>query len=129
MSGTQKRPAYGAWLLALAAAAGTFLSIYNYLANEGIRHTDGALAVVFSCLVMAIAAGLIARTGLLPRWLRAVLLLALLLDVFATGVAGWFLETWLLMAFMAVALLGWLLHVFFGPRRARHESVPAGVAV
>jgi len=129
MSGAQTRPAYGAWLLALAAAAGTGLSIYNYFANQGIRYTAGALAVICSCLVMAVAACLIARTGLLPRWLRAVLLLALLLDVFATGVAAWFLESWLLMAFMAVALLGWLLHVFFGPRRSRHDPMPAGVAI
>ncbi len=117
MKDVNARPAWGALLLALAAVAGTALSIYNYLGNEGINHTQGAASMIGSTAIMVVAAFAIARVRGIPVWLRTIILILILLDILATGIAGWFLETWLLMAFMAVALLGWFLHVLFGPAR------------
>lgn len=125
MSSTPARPAHGALLLVIAAAAGTALSIRNYLDSQAIGHSLGALAVLGSTAVMTLIALAMLRTRLFPRWLRAVLLVLLLLDVLATAIAAWFLEASLLLACMAVALLAWLLHVGFGPR---HHPVQAGSA-
>lgn len=117
MSEPRERRPWGMLLLILAAAAGMGLSIYNFLANEGINHTAGAAGMIGTTAIMALAGFAIARRRFGPTWLRGIILLLVLLDILVTGVAGWFLETWLLMAFMFVALVGWFLHVLFGPRR------------
>ncbi|HEY1933277.1 MAG TPA: hypothetical protein VGG99_14795 [Acetobacteraceae bacterium] len=119
MSDEQTRPAYGMLLLAAAAAAGTALSIYAYFNSEAINHTAGVLLVIATTAAMVIAALAVAGLHFLPRWLRALSLVLLLIDVIGTGIAAWFLETQLLIAFMGVALLGWLLHLIAGPRELR----------
>ena len=117
---TARRP-HGLLLLALAAIAGTALSIWNYYEDIGINHTDGVLVVLATTVIMWIAALIVAQARSMWAWLRGIILLLLLIDIFGTGVAGWFLETWLLLAFMAVALLGWVMHVLFGPGGAPQQ--------
>lgn len=131
MTETGERRPYGMLLLILAGAAGIGLSIYNYLANEGINHTAGAAGMIGTTAALAVGGLLIANLRFGPGWLRVIVLLLLLLDILVTGIAGWFLETWLLMAFMFVALVGWLLHVVLGPRwpRRMNKPVHAEVAV
>jgi hypothetical protein len=106
-------------LLALAAAAGTAQAIYAFIASEGVNHTQGVAAVIGSDAIMLIAALLIAGVPGMPRFLRGIILLLLLIDIVATAIAGWFLELWVLVAFMVVALVGWLAHVAFGPGSGR----------
>jgi hypothetical protein len=113
-------------LLAVAAAAGTALSIYAYFNSESVNHTAGVLLVIATAAVMVIAALALAGLRFLPRWLRAIGLVLLLIDIVGTGLAAWFLELELLMAFMGVALLGWLLHLIVGSRKPR--PVPDPVA-
>ena len=101
--------------MALAAVAGTALAVYSYYLDLGIDHTDGVLLVIGTTLIMWIAAfALLWEPG---RWrrLRGIVLLLILIDIVGTGVAGWFLELDALIAFMGVALLGWLAHVVAGP--------------
>jgi hypothetical protein len=53
-----------------------------------------------------------------------------LIDIVATAIAAWFLELWVLVAFMAVALVGWLAHVAFGPGGgARVSGAQTGAAI
>lgn len=118
-----RRP-FGAWLLALAAAAGTAQAIVAFLASEGVGHTQAPASLIGSNAVMVIAALLIAGLAPIPRFLRGIILLLLLFDIVATAMAAWFLELWVLVAFMAIALLGWLAHVAFGPRYKARVSGP-----
>ncbi len=104
-------------MLALAAAAGTALSIYAFFLSAGISHTQGIASLIGSNAIMVVAALAIATAPGIPRLLRGIILFLLLIDILATGIAAWFLESWVMMAFMAVALLGWFLHLLFGPRR------------
>ena len=128
MTPQQVRPAYGLLLLALAALAGTALSIFNYFVDIGINHTDGVLVVIATTVIMWIVALIMARARSMWSWLGGIILVLLLIDILGTGIAGWFLESWVLMAFMAVALVGWAAHVAFGPRRvSRPPSAPAAV--
>lgn len=128
MTTQQARPAYGLLLLALAAIAGTALSIFNYYVDIGISHTDGVLVVIATTVIMWIVALIMTRARSMWNWVRGVILLLLLVDILGTGIAGWFLESWVLMAFMAVALFGWAAHVAFGPGRvSRSPSGPAAV--
>lgn len=124
MTREQTRPAYGMLLLAVAAAAGTALSIYAYFNSEAVNHTAGVLLVIATAAVMVIAALALAGLRFLPRWLRTIGLVLLLIDILGTGLAAWFLELQLLMAFMGVALLGWLLHLLTGPRKPRPHPDP-----
>jgi Na+/melibiose symporter-like transporter len=129
MTTQQARPAYGLLVLALAAIAGTALSIFNYYVDIGINHTDGVLVVIATTVVMWIAALVMVQARSMWSWARAIILLLLLIDILGTGIAGWFLESWVLMAFMAVALFGWAAHVAFGPGRvSRPPRRPAAVS-
>ncbi|MGA9869153.1 MAG: hypothetical protein WBQ75_22195 [Acetobacteraceae bacterium] len=128
MTPRQARPAYGLLLLALAAAAGTALSIFNYFEDIGINHTDGVLVVIATTVIMWIVALIVARARSMWSWLGGIILVLLFIDIVGTGIAGWFLESWVLVAFMAVALVGWAAHVLFGPRRvSRPPAAPATV--
>jgi hypothetical protein len=112
-----RQSSWGLLLLALAAAAGTALAIYSYFLDLGINHTDGVLVVIGSTVIMWIAALVLAWARGMWWWPRGIIVVLLLLDVVGTGVAGYFLEKQVLMAFMGVAFLGWLAHVVLGPGR------------
>ena len=120
------RVTIGPWVMALASAAGLALSVYDDLTpGTGIDHTWGALLVVVSSALIGLAAIALALVGAMPRWLRGILLVLLLLGILGTGCAAYFLEANVLLALMAVALLGWLYHMFGvrpgtgpGPRHA-----------
>jgi hypothetical protein len=91
---------------ALGAAAG----LYDFTTvATGIDGTGGVELVIASCLLMVFGAAmvLLLRSGLLA----GIFLLLLLLDVIGTGVAAYFLESGLIMAAMALAALGWILHM------------------
>ncbi|HTW71893.1 MAG TPA: hypothetical protein VME47_18555 [Acetobacteraceae bacterium] len=118
----QRRAAHGLLLLALAATAATALSIFAYFNSEAINHTAGLLLVICTSAVMAVAALALGTMRFFPRWLRATGLLLLLIDIFGTGIAAWFLEARGLLALMGVALLAWLLHLATGPRTTRTQA-------
>jgi len=107
------RVTIGPWVMALASAAGLAVSVYDDLTpGTGIDHTWGALLVVVSSALIGLASLALALFGSMPRWLRGIVLVLLLLGILGTGCAAYFLEANVLLALMAVALLGWLYHMF-----------------
>jgi len=96
---------WGLSLLALIDA------LFNYFwTGNGIHGSEGALLVVVSTLLLALAAGVILnRWG--PRSLRAILEILIVLDFLGTGLAAYFLEAWLLLALIVIAVVAWLVHV------------------
>lgn len=109
----------GARVLAVAAAVGLAVSIIAYFdLGDGIDHTAGVVLVIVSTAILLLAALMLMFR--LPAWLCGLLFTGCVLDILGTGVAAWFLHAWLLLALMALALIGWLL-ALLGSR-----SAPAG---
>jgi hypothetical protein len=112
------------WVVAAAALAGLIVAVLNYFGpHNGIDHTEGALLVVISTALMLVAAVLLYRL----RPIRVLVDILIVLDIIGTGFAAYLLETYLLLALMVIALLGWLAH--HGRRRyPRIGSQPGTVA-
>jgi hypothetical protein len=82
-------------------------ALFNYFwTGNGIHGTEGALLVVVSTLLMAVAAWL---TGahIVHGWLRTLLLALLVLDFIGTGLAAYLLEAWILLALDIAAIVAW----------------------
>lgn len=95
----------GAGLIALAGFLGAAAALYDYITPAtGIDHTGGVILVLGSCLLMALAALGVLAIG--PGVLTGILVLLILLDILGTGTAAWFLESELVMAAMAIAVIG-----------------------
>lgn len=113
---TAKRSS-GASLMLLAGVLGAAAAAYDfYTAATGIDGTGGVELVIASSLLMVFGALMV--IVLAPGFMAGIFLLLLLLDVIGTGVAGYFLESPMIMGAMALAALGWLLHVKSGGRNA-----------
>jgi hypothetical protein len=106
------RPSPGAGVLVVASAIGLIVCLIAYFTPHGpIAHSWGALLVLVSTALMVVASLLVAFTAL-PRWFFRLLQVLIVLDILGTGVCAYFLEAYVLLAFMVIALLGWLLHVW-----------------
>ena len=82
-------------------------ALFNYFwPGNGIHGTEGALLVVVSTLLMAVAAWL---TGahIVHGWLRTLLVALLVLDFIGTGLAAYLLEAWILLALDIAAIVAW----------------------
>jgi len=82
-------------------------ALFNYFwTGNGIHGTEGALLVVVSTLLMAVAAWL---TGahIVHGWLRTLLVALLVLDFIGTGLAAYLLEAWILLALDIAAIVAW----------------------
>jgi hypothetical protein len=114
---------YGLALLALAAAAGLALSLFNYFLSLGIGYTYGALLVICSTFLILVASLLISWGGL-PGWLRVLFVVLLFLGIVGTGFAAWFLDGLGLIILMGCALVGWLAALIIGlpPRPAAQPA-------
>ena len=104
-----RRPTpYGSWLMTIAAATAFILLLIDYLVPHGtIAHTDGALLVVISTALMFIAALLITLDAI-PRWLVVLFEVLIILDIIGTAICAYFLETYVVLALMVLALIGWI---------------------
>jgi hypothetical protein len=119
----------GALVVLVAAAAGLAIATFNYFwSGNGIHGTGGALLVVISSALMMGAAAALAFADGLGRGLRGTLLVLIALDIIGTGVAAYFLEVDLLIAAMAGALIGCIMHLLSGSvarvPRAAQRGVP-----
>lgn len=108
--GTRSAAAAGNWLIAAAAVAGLAVSIFNYLQPDGIGGIGGALLVIASSALILAASAV--RALLTQPWLQISIGVLLFLGIIGTGLAAYMLEAWLLLALMALAMIGWLIHVF-----------------
>ena len=108
---TERSPNYRTWLIAFPAGIGLILSLIAYLTPRGaVAHSWGAVLVVVAMALLCVALLLIALTEI-PRWFVVLLEVLIVLDIIGTGVAAYFLETYLLLAFMVIALIGWIFHL------------------
>jgi hypothetical protein len=100
----------GTGLMLLAGILGAAAGLYDfYTVTSGIDGSGGVQLVIAACLLMAFGALMVLLLG--RGFLAGIFLLLLLLDVIGTGIAGYFLESGLIMAAMALAALGWILHM------------------
>jgi len=107
----------GNCLMLLAGALGAAAAIYDfYTVTTGIDGAGGVELVIASSLLMVIGALMVLVLG--QGFLAGIFLLLLLLDFIGTGVAGYFLESPMIMGAMALAALGWLLQMRSGGRVA-----------
>ena len=109
---TQRHSTRGAWLIILASLIAMAICAYDYYTPEtGLIGTGGVILVGVSGLLMLLAslvlAGVPNRSGLLQGFL----VISILLDIIGSSVAGYFLESPVIMAAEALALIGWLMNV------------------
>ncbi len=105
-----RRLDYGMTAVFLLSLLALVDSLFNYFwTGNGIHGTEGALLVVVSTLLMAIAAALIANNWI-GGWLRGVFEVLLFLDFLGTAAAAYLLEAWILLALVVLAFIAWLAH-------------------
>ncbi|HVW73264.1 MAG TPA: hypothetical protein VHC39_06470 [Rhizomicrobium sp.] len=98
----------GSGLMLLAGVLGAAAATYDYFTvATGIDGTGGVELVIASSLLMVFGALMVMVLG--RGFLAGIFLFLLLLDVIGTGVAGYFLESGMVMVAMAIAALGWVL--------------------
>lgn len=111
--------------MAVAAAAGFMVALVDYLVRgSGIDHTGGALLVTLSSAVLFILGVALARGSVKRQAWRVLLIVLAIIDVLGTGVAAYFLHAWWLLAFMALAVIGWAVLSFAPdePAQTSHRS-------
>ena len=102
---------WGARLMAIGAAVGFVICVVDYFTPHGaIAHQWGTLLVLVSTALMLGASCWIAFDTM-PRWLRILFELLIILDILGTALCAYFLESPALLVFMAVALVGWIWHL------------------
>ena len=91
------------------------------------RHAMGHFAGAGFDALMLMAALVIARPAT-PQWLVTTYEVLILLDIAGTSLCAYFLELYALLVLMAVALLGWALHISARGTYIlwRHDHEPAG---
>jgi hypothetical protein len=107
----------------ILAVLGLIDTLFNYFwTGNGIHGSEGALLVVVSTLLMAIAAGLIAGRWI-RGWVRGVFEVLLFLDFLGTGLAAYFLNAWVLLGLVVLAFLACVTHI---TRRANSRPSTIG---
>jgi len=98
-----------AWVLSVLALID---SLFNYFSTgNGIHGTEGALLVIVSTLLMAVAIGFVLNRWC-PHWLHVLLEVLIVLEFIGTGAAAYLLEAWILLALVVLAFIAWLAHTF-----------------
>jgi hypothetical protein len=119
------RPSFSRWpgVLTLLAVVAFLDSVFEYFwPANGIHGTEGAVLVVISTLLMAIASALIAARAA-KGWFYILLEILVFLDLWGTGVAAYFLENWILLVLDFLALIVFVIHVAMPRRAVVAESV------
>lgn len=102
----------GAWLIAIASIIVMAICIYDYYTPEtGLIGTGGVVIVAVAGLLMFLSALVLKFYPSRPGWLHWFLVVAIVLDIVCSFVAGYFLESPVIMAGQALALIGWLIQI------------------
>jgi glycerol-3-phosphate acyltransferase PlsY len=110
------------WLLAAVSTLGLAVSVFNYFwTGNGIHGSLGALIVIGSTLLMALASAAIA-VGFARGWVRSVLTILIVLDILGTGFAAYMLEAQILFGLMILALIAWAFSAFPDRRLSRRAA-------
>jgi|GEM_PF-2038715 len=110
VSAPRERISVGVWLLTVSPAAALLLLLIDYFMPHGaISQSRGTMLVVASTALM-LGAALLVTLAPIPRWLFLLFNALIGLDIICTGIVAYFLEAYLVLALMAVALMGWFMH-------------------
>jgi hypothetical protein len=109
---TQRHSTRGAWLIILASLIAIAISVYDYYTPDtGLVGTGGVILVAGAALLMLLASLVLAMVPTRSCLLQGFLIVSILLDIIGSSVAGYFLESPVIMAAEALALIGWLMNV------------------
>jgi hypothetical protein len=109
---TQRHSTRGAWLIILASLITITICVYDYYTPEtGLIGTGGVELVAASAGLMLLASLVLAMVPSRSGLLQGFLVVSILLDIIGSSVAGYFLESPIIMAAEALALIGWLMNV------------------
>ena len=109
---TSRHSTRGAWLIILASLIVMAICVYDYYTPEtGLIGTGGTILVAVAGLLMLLAALVVAKVPNRSCLLQNFLVVSILLDIIGSSVAGYFLESPVIRAAEALALIGWLMNV------------------
>ena len=109
---TARHSTRGAWLIILASLIVMAICVYDYYTPEtGLIGTGGTILVAVAGLLMLLASLALAMVPNRSGFLQGFLVVSILLDIIGSSVAGYFLESPVIMAAEALALIGWLMNV------------------
>lgn len=109
---TQRHSTRGAWLIILASLIAMAICVYDYYTPEtGLIGTGGVVLVGVAGLLMLLASLVLAAVPNRSCLVQGFLVSSILLDIIGSSVAGYFLESPVIMAAEALALIGWLMNV------------------
>ena len=109
---TSRHSTRGAWLIILASLIVMAICVYDYYTPEtGLIGTGGTILVAVAGLLMLLAALVMAQVPNRSGLLQGFLVVSILLDIIGSSAAGYFLESPVIMAAEALALIGWLMNV------------------
>ena len=102
----------GAWLIILASLIAIAICVYDYYSPAtGLIGAGGVVLVAGAAVLMLLASLVMALVPGRANWLQTFLTVSILLDIIGSSVAGYFLESPVIMAAEALALIGWLMNV------------------
>jgi hypothetical protein len=113
----------GAWLILLGSVLVIAISIYDYLTPETGLEKEGGVVLVGGAAVLMLLASFVLKA--VPRrgcLLQGFLVVSILLDIIGSSVAGYFLESPIVLAAEALALVGWLMNVTGDAARSVESS-------
>ena len=109
---TQPYSTRGAWLIVLASLITVAICVYDYYTPEtGLIGTGGVVLVAGAAVLMFLASLVMAKMPNRGALVQTFLVVSILLDIIGSSVAGYFLESPVIMAAQALALIGWLVNV------------------
>jgi hypothetical protein len=109
---TQPHSTRGAWLIVLASLITIGICVYDYYTPEtGLIGSGGVILVAGAAVLMFLAALVMAKMPGRGALLQTFLVVSILLDIVGSSVAGYFLESPVIMAAQALALVGWIINV------------------
>jgi hypothetical protein len=96
----------------LASLIAIAICVYDYYTPEtGLIGTGGTILVAAAGVLMLLASLVLAMVPTRGCFLQGFLVVSILLDIIGSSVAGYFLESPVIMAAEALALIGWLINV------------------
>lgn len=109
---TQPYSTRGAWLIVLASLITIAICVYDYYTPEtGLIGSGGVILVAGAAVLMFLASLVMAKMPRRGSLVQTFLTVSILLDIIGSSVAGYFLESPVIMAAQALALIGWLINV------------------
>jgi hypothetical protein len=96
----------------LASLITIAICVYDYYTPEtGLIGSGGVILVAGAAVLMLLAALVMAKMPNRGALVQTFLTVSILLDIIGSSVAGYFLESPVIMGAQALALIGWLINV------------------